>query len=66
MVGERGPELFVPRGSGTIIPNENLGGSGVTVHINMGGVSVRNDLDIQKVAQEVSRELTRQLETYKL
>jgi len=30
MVGERGPELFVPRGSGTIVPNNKMGG-GVTV-----------------------------------
>lgn len=28
MVGERGPELFVPRGNGTIIPNHNLSGGG--------------------------------------
>lgn len=28
MVGEKGPEIFVPRGSGTIIPNHALGGSG--------------------------------------
>lgn len=28
MVGERGPELFIPGGSGTIIPNRNLGGGG--------------------------------------
>lgn len=28
MVGERGPELFVPGGSGTIIPNKNIGGAG--------------------------------------
>ena len=25
MVGERGPELFVPRSSGEIIPNEAMG-----------------------------------------
>lgn len=30
MVGERGPEIFVPRGSGTIIPNHALGSSGGT------------------------------------
>jgi lambda family phage tail tape measure protein len=29
MVGERGPELFVPRQAGTIIPNDALGGSNV-------------------------------------
>lgn len=37
LVGERGPELFVPRTAGTIIPNHALGG-GLTfagdVHIN--------------------------------
>jgi tape measure domain-containing protein len=28
IVGERGPELFVPSGPGTVIPNNRLGGSG--------------------------------------
>jgi lambda family phage tail tape measure protein len=28
LVGERGPEIFTPRSSGTIIPNHELGGSG--------------------------------------
>jgi hypothetical protein len=32
-VGERGPELFAPRMSGTIIPNHALAGGGVTVNI---------------------------------
>jgi hypothetical protein len=33
MVGERGPELFVPSRSGSIVPNEDMmGGSGVTVN----------------------------------
>jgi phage-related minor tail protein len=30
IVGERGPELFVPRGAGTIIPNNQMGGMGTT------------------------------------
>lgn len=30
LVGERGPEVFVPRSAGTIIPNHALGGGGVT------------------------------------
>jgi len=33
MVGERGPELFVPTGSGRVIPNDQVGGSGMTVNI---------------------------------
>lgn len=32
VVGERGPELFVPDSAGTVIPNEMMGG---TVNINM-------------------------------
>ncbi len=38
MVGERGPELFVPRGNGTIIPNHNMkGGAGA------GGINITVD-----------------------
>jgi len=33
IVGERGPELFVPKGSGTIIPNHALGGMGSTTTV---------------------------------
>jgi len=35
IVGERGPELMVPAGNGTIIPNNALGGGGVTVVQNI-------------------------------
>lgn len=35
VVGERGPELFVPNASGTIIPNEALGGSAPRVSIQV-------------------------------
>lgn len=33
IVGERGPELFVPRTAGTIIPNHSLGGMGGTTMV---------------------------------
>jgi phage-related protein len=39
MVGEVGPELFVPRTSGTIVPNHALGGGGnsyYTINVNGG------------------------------
>ena len=32
LVGERGPEIFVPNASGSIIPNNKLGGGGVTIN----------------------------------
>ncbi len=41
MVGERGPELFVPGGNGTIIPNQNVrgggGGSNISVNVDARG-----------------------------
>jgi hypothetical protein len=36
MVGERGPELFVPKGSGTIIPN-GMSGGGATINLTVNG-----------------------------
>ena len=35
LVGENGPELMVPAGNGTVVPNNALGGSGVTVVQNI-------------------------------
>jgi phage-related minor tail protein len=35
LVGERGPELMIPSGNGSIVPNNQLGGSGVTVVQNI-------------------------------
>jgi len=34
MVGEQGPEMFVPTGSGSIMPNGGMGGGQVTYNIN--------------------------------
>src|SRR5690606_37146493 len=33
LVGERGPELFVPKTQGTIIPNHQLGGGGPNIQV---------------------------------
>tara|TARA_X000001382_G_scaffold20199_1_gene12274 strand:+ start:1565 stop:4351 length:2787 start_codon:yes stop_codon:yes gene_type:complete len=45
LVGERGPELFVPGASGTIIPNHAMGGANVTVNVDASGSSVEGDSD---------------------
>ena len=37
IVGERGPELFVPSSNGRIIPNNKLGGNGGNIYINVSG-----------------------------
>ena len=45
MVGERGPELFVPGRSGTIIANDKMGGgsTNVVVNVDAKGSSVEGD-----------------------
>jgi len=37
LVGERGPELFVPSGSGNIVPNGALSGGGMTINLTVNG-----------------------------
>jgi len=49
MVGERGPELFTPNRSGTIIPNHALtGNSNITVNVDATGSSVEGNAEDSK------------------
>lgn len=48
LVGERGPELFVPRSAGTIVPNNALGGSNIVVNVDASGSSVEGDAQQSK------------------
>ena len=43
IVGERGPELFVPDSAGTIIPNHEMGGANIVVNVDASGSSVEGD-----------------------
>ena len=43
MVGERGPELFVPGAQGNIVPNNAMGGSNIVVNVDASGSSVQGD-----------------------
>ena len=55
MVGERGPELFVPGGNGTIIPNSNMrGGSGGGNNISV-SVDARGSNDPAAVRAQVQQ-----------
>jgi lambda family phage tail tape measure protein len=54
MVGERGPELFVPKTAGTIIPNHQLAGmmsGGQTVNYNGPFIQSMNAIDTQSGIQ---------------
>ena len=44
MVGERGPEMFVPNTGGRIVPNSDMGGStNVVVNVDASGSAVEGD-----------------------
>ena len=44
IVGERGPEVFTPKRTGTIIPNDAMGGStSIVVNVDASGSSVEGD-----------------------
>jgi lambda family phage tail tape measure protein len=58
MVGEKGPELFIPKGSGTIIPNGQLGsmgGSGPSVVYNGPYIANMNAIDTQSATQFLAK-----------
>jgi hypothetical protein len=72
-VGEQGPEIFMPRTSGMVI-NSNIssqlssmlsgnGGGGSNVTININNPVVRNDADIRKLADQISRAQASQFRT---
>jgi len=65
IVGERGPELFVPGASGTIIPNEAMGGTNVVVNVDASGSNAQGDGQQAKqlgaaIGAAVQAELVRQ------
>ena len=57
MVGERGPELFVPRTAGTIVPNNQLAamGGGQTVNYNGPYIASMNAIDTQSGVQFLAK-----------
>jgi len=43
LVGERGPELFVPGAQGNIVPNNAMGGSNIVVNVDASGSQAQGD-----------------------
>ena len=54
MVGERGPELFVPDVSGTVVPNKALGGGGPVFNVDMRGASVDAVARLERLVMQVN------------
>ena len=65
LVGERGPELFVPRSAGTIIPNKQLGGGTtniVNVSVDASGSAVSgNNQDAQALGNVIGAAIRAEL-----
>ena len=58
MVGERGPEMFVPNQSGSIVPNDKMGG-GITVVNNVDASGAGSDVDVKiRAAMQQSSQQT--------
>jgi hypothetical protein len=55
MVGERGPELFVPSMSGTVVPNGSLGGGSVAIYQTI-NVDSRSDQASIALAMQRSKD----------
>ena len=58
IVGERGPEIFVPRTAGTIIPNNQLSsamGGGQTINYNGPYIASMNAIDTQSGTQFLAK-----------
>ena len=57
MVGERGPELIIPKGAGTVIPNNQLAGAMGGPQITYNGPYIANmqAIDTQSATQFLAR-----------
>jgi hypothetical protein len=66
MVGERGPELFVPGSSGKIVPNNALGSGGgsanIVVNVDASGSSVQgNEQEGRQLGQLIAAAIQQEL-----
>ena len=63
LVWEKWPELFTPKSSWSITPNNQLWG---WVTINMGGVVVQNEADENRLIEKLKKALTMEARNYNL
>ena len=56
LVGEKGPEIFSPRGSGNIIPNNQVGGitNNINISVNASGSNVESEKESQQFGQALA------------
>ena len=57
LVWEKWPELFVPKTSGEIVPNEDLNKGGGDINISINGTTVNNQSDIDSLVDTLIRRI---------
>lgn len=55
LVGERGPELFIPKGAGSVVPNHALGGGSLSVVNNINVTSSGDEKQDNKMSRDIAR-----------
>ena len=62
VVGERGPELFVPGSSGNIVPNNAMGGANIVVNVDASGSEVQgNEGQAAMLGRAISSAVTEEI-----
>lgn len=56
IVGEKGPEVIMPRTGGEVIPNHKLGGD-TNINVSFGNVSMSNDMDVENIGRILARQI---------
>jgi len=57
VVGEAGPELFVPGASGNIIPNNRLGGKNTVINVNISGNTIMDRKGAERIGDLMIKKL---------
>ncbi len=60
-VGESGPEVFVPRVPGSIVPRAKMGGGGVTINSTVNAAPGTNKAELQAMLNQRDAELIRRI-----
>jgi hypothetical protein len=61
MVGEGGPELFVPKVPGSIVPRGKMGGGGVTINSTVNAAPGTNRAELQAMLNQRDADLIRRI-----
>lgn len=61
LVGERGPEIFMPGTGGQIIPNGAGAGGGLNVYMDLRGALISNDNALSTLSEAVAAQLSQKL-----